>query len=216
MSALVKFIVVPVAGVSGTAGTIYIGSKIANFSGVDVEDDSIIETIKDKFEGRLITSRSDNLKWKSRFSKLQKAKKDSLEENLKNVKNEQELKAWCDDVVINPFESEDNIKVKGVQEYCTLYIRDQILGSHKLLEASGTWDEVNERLKNSKDRLSEEMEAIKKKLETESEALKKWCTSKYDLPFKDKKDQLLIDVSKFCTVVPKPKSTPSTPGAQAK
>ncbi|CBY92744.1 hypothetical protein HF1_07360 [Mycoplasma haemofelis str. Langford 1] len=215
MSALVKFIVVPVAGLGGTAGTVYVGSKLANFSGVDVEDDSIVETIKDKFVGRLITSKSDNPKWKSRLSKLQKAKKDELDEDLKNVKSEQELKAWCDDVAIKPFESETNIKVKGVQEYCVLYIRDQVLGSHKLLEKTGTWDGANGRLKGSTGKLSKEMEEVKKKLETEANALKEWCTSKYELPFKDKKDLLLADVSKFCTEL-KPKAVKPVASAETK
>ncbi|CBY92769.1 hypothetical protein HF1_07610 [Mycoplasma haemofelis str. Langford 1] len=117
MSAVVKFIVVPAAGIGGTAGTVYMGSSLVNFSGISDEEDSIVETIKDKFSGSLMTSvRSTDKKWNTRLSKLKSEDKSKLDESLKAITTEKELKDWCDEVSISPFVSQDDSKTRGVQE----------------------------------------------------------------------------------------------------
>ncbi|AEW45455.1 hypothetical protein MHC_02965 [Mycoplasma haemocanis str. Illinois] len=211
MSSLVftKLAFVSSAGVVGTVGVMYVGSKVADFSSVSDDVDSIIETVSDKYKNRLIKSNSNDQKWKSRLEKLRKSLKQDLDPELEKIKSdnskkESDLKQWCDSAAIQPWEKDSRI-VKGIEDFCTLTIKDQV-GKGKLISKTGTeeWKLANGKLRDFKeDKLSNEMKKLQDEIKKNesSDVLEKWCFNNMEDPFIDAKDVKYLDVSTFCVKV---------------
>ncbi|AEW45444.1 hypothetical protein MHC_02910 [Mycoplasma haemocanis str. Illinois] len=226
-----KFLGISCVGVGGTCSVVYVGSSwLSGFSGLDVEDDSIIQTVSDKFSNRLISNSKDrNGVWKARLDKLRKHSNGELDKDLKAIKEtkektEKDLRDWCEAAKIKPHSGEGNsLMVQGVEAYCTYVIKDQVNKAiHK--KDIDTWKPVNKKLMEHKGSLSNEMKELQKKVNREeSDELQKWCFESYEKPFKDKNDQLYKDVSSFCipvkaaakaSVTPDPSKSPTSVPAE--
>ncbi|AEG73082.1 hypothetical protein MHF_0818 [Mycoplasma haemofelis Ohio2] len=199
------------AGVGGTCSVVYAGgSWLSGFSGVHVDDDSVIQTVADKFSSRLIAKGRDSV-WRNRLSKLKGHKDGKLDQGLEEIKTnkdgkktEKDLQAWCEEAKIKPHSGEGaDLIVKGVEDYCTYMIKDQVnkaISSDK--KGTDTWKPVNKRLMEYKGSLSDEMKKLKEKVKNEdSTELQAWCFASYEKPFQDKNDQLYKDVSTFCVAI---------------
>ncbi|AEG73080.1 hypothetical protein MHF_0816 [Mycoplasma haemofelis Ohio2] len=202
--AYLKTALVGTAGVAGTAGTVYVGSKAVDFSSVTEDNDEIIHTVKDKFKGRLISKSDFSKGWKERLTKLQSDNSPDLHEGLKKLKtkdpkvSESDLKKWCNDSSIEPYEEESSL-AKGIDKYCTYLIKDKIHGLITGKEEKD-WKDAKEKFEALDDKqLSEEMQKVKKEKKLDT-----WCLGKYESPFKDSKDPLYLEVSKFCKKIKKP------------
>ncbi|CBY92748.1 hypothetical protein HF1_07400 [Mycoplasma haemofelis str. Langford 1] len=198
------------AGVGGTCSVVYAGgSWLSGFSGVHVDDDSVIQTVADKFSSRLIAKGRDSV-WKNRLSKLKEHKDGKLDQGLEEIKTnkdgkktEKDLQAWCEEAKIKPHSGEGaDLIVKGVEDYCTYIIKDQVnkaISSDKKIDV---WKSVNKRLMEYKGSLSDEMKKLREKVKSEdSTELQTWCFASYEKPFQDKNDQLYKDVSTFCVAI---------------
>ncbi|CBY92742.1 hypothetical protein HF1_07340 [Mycoplasma haemofelis str. Langford 1] len=210
-----KVAAVSAVGIGGTAGTVYLGGKAVNFSEIQDESDELIDTFKDKFEGRLVTAKASDKKWQTRFKKLQEAKaKKPQESGIPEVSKAEELQKWCQDASIAAF---DTSKEKVFEDYCVLINEEQ--ASKKLIQKGNGWKDANERLSKAKDSdISEELKKVRDKVKTdleESKELENWCTSKYSSPFKGKKDQEFIYLGTYCTEVKKPAKPAASKAPQA-
>ncbi|AEW45443.1 hypothetical protein MHC_02905 [Mycoplasma haemocanis str. Illinois] len=200
-------------GVGGTAGTVYLGSKIADFSGVEGDQDDIVDVIADKFKDRLLKdSKNNKEKWESRFKKLKQDGSGNLHSSLKKIKDNNQakaddLKAWCTDSYIKPME--DETFTNNVERFCTLLIKDQI--NNLISDATkDKWTDNNEFLKKKeKSFLSKEMQGIQDKLTKDETALSTWCLGKYESFYKGKEDPTYKDVHGFCKKIPKQSTAPS-------
>ncbi|AEW45434.1 hypothetical protein MHC_02860 [Mycoplasma haemocanis str. Illinois] len=207
-----KLVVISCAGVGGTVGVVYVGGKVVDFSGVQDEDNSIIETISDKYKARLVKADVKNSKWKVRLTKLRDWKESNLDPELQKIKEdkqkkEEDLKQWCESTVIQPYEK-DSLVTQGVEAFCTLTIKDQVRNT---ISGQGKeeWKLANEKLRDfDTSKLSEEMKKLQEDIKgkTDSDALEKWCFVSYDQLFMDTKNSKYLDVSSFCVKVPKPKA----------
>nr|WP_014272495.1 hypothetical protein [Mycoplasma haemocanis] len=194
-----KIATIGVIGAAGTAGTVYLGSKAVNFSSVQDESDELIDTFRDKFDGRLVTAKASDGKWQTRFTKLTQDKGKSIP-GLPEVKTKEELHKWCQDVSIMTFEQS---KEKVFEDYCVLINEEQI--SKKLIQKGKSWKDANERLSKAKDSdISEELKQIRDKVKSNldnGKELEDWCVPKYKLPFKGKKNKEFIYLNTYCTEV---------------
>ncbi|AEG73101.1 hypothetical protein MHF_0837 [Mycoplasma haemofelis Ohio2] len=216
-----KLASVSAAGVGGTAGVVYVGGKVVDFSDVPNDDDSIIETVSDKYKNRLVKSNATDQKWKDRLKKLRESKRQDLGVELEKIKSdtskkEVDLKQWCDSAAIQPWEK-DSLIVKGIEDFCTLAIKDQV-GRGKLISKTdtGEWKEANGKLKDFKtDKLSDDMKKLQEEIKKNesSDVLEKWCTKNMEEPFMDSKDSRYLDVSTFCIKVPKKATDKASPKA---
>ncbi|CBY92743.1 hypothetical protein HF1_07350 [Mycoplasma haemofelis str. Langford 1] len=206
-----KLAAISLAGVSGTVGVVYVGGKAVDFSGVQDEDDSIIETVSDKFKTRLVTSDAKSNKWEARLKKLRDSNEQNLDPELKKIKEDKEkkqgdLKKWCDSAVIQPYD-ENSLVTKGIEAFCTWTIKDQVRNT---ISEKGTekWTSATEKLKNfDTSKLSGEMKKLQEDIKkgTDSGSLEKWCFESYEQPFTDTKNSKYLDVSSFCVKIPVPK-----------
>ncbi|AEW45438.1 hypothetical protein MHC_02880 [Mycoplasma haemocanis str. Illinois] len=204
-------------GVGGTAGTVYLGSKIADFSGVEGEQDDIVDVIADKFKDRLLKDTQNNkAKWDARFQRLKADNSNNLHASLQKIKGDtnakvDDLKTWCTDAYIKPIE--DETFTKNVEQFCTLFIQDQISNLLKG-KTEDKWSENNDVLeKKEKRSLSKEMQEIQDKLKTDKKALSTWCLGKYESFYKGKDDPTYKDVHEFCRkIAKKPAKTSEATG----
>ncbi|AEW45439.1 hypothetical protein MHC_02885 [Mycoplasma haemocanis str. Illinois] len=219
-----KLAVLACAGVGGTCSVVYAGSSwLSGFSGLDVEDDSIIQTVSDKFSSRLIAKGKDSV-WQTRLDELRKHKGEELDKDLKAIrddskKKKEDLRDWCEAAKIKPNSGEgSDLLVKGVEAYCTYVIKDQVSRAVNKNDEE-TWKPINKRLMEYQGSLSNEMQKLKEKVKDENSIdLKQWCFESYKKPFKDKNDQLYKDVSTFCVsvkVAKKPAAEKSASEAQS-
>ncbi|AEW45478.1 hypothetical protein MHC_03090 [Mycoplasma haemocanis str. Illinois] len=216
------------AGVGGTFGAVYVGSSfVSDVSKGEADDDSVIQTVADKFGTRLISK--NNKKpgiWKKRLQKLKKHSSGQLDEKLKSIKEnsdeskaEKDLETWCEESKIKPHgEQEYLLIVEGVEKYCTYIIEEQVSGVvPKNKTGVDDWKLVNEAfVKSQKNSLSEDLQKVYDEVkgkEGSSLKLKEWCFNKYEEPFKGKEDSLYKEVSKMCKVVKPPKPAASKPGS---
>ncbi|AEG73081.1 hypothetical protein MHF_0817 [Mycoplasma haemofelis Ohio2] len=204
-------------GVGGTAGTVYLGSKVVDFSGVEGEQDDLVEVVADRFKDRLVKdTQNSKAKWEARFKKLKGDDSGKLHASLKQIKENQQskaddLKTWCTDAYIKPVE--DETFSSNVEQYCTLFIKDQI-GSLITDKSEDKWTENNSVLeKKDKKSLSKEMQKIQEELKTKKTALSDWCLGQHDSFYKGKDDSTYKDVHSFCKRIPK--KTPKTPDPKA-
>ncbi|CBY92747.1 hypothetical protein HF1_07390 [Mycoplasma haemofelis str. Langford 1] len=204
-------------GVGGTAGTVYLGSKVVDFSGVEGEQDDLVEVVADRFKDRLVKDTTkDKSKWDVRFQKLKQDTSGKLHTSLKQIKEDNQskaddLKVWCTDAYIKPVE--DETFSNNVEQYCTLFIKDQI-GSLITEKSEDKWTENNSVLeKKDKKSLSKEMKKIQEELKTKKNALSTWCLGQHDSFYKGKDDSTYKDVHGFCRKIPK--KTPKTPDSKA-
>ncbi|CBY92777.1 hypothetical protein HF1_07690 [Mycoplasma haemofelis str. Langford 1] len=217
------------AGVGGTCGAVYVGSSfVADVSKEVGDDDSVIQTVADKFGTRLISKNKKNGIWKKRLQKLKNHGSGELDAGLKTIKEnadqpkaEQDLEAWCEESKIKPHGGQEHsLMVKGVESYCTYIIEEQVNGVvPKSKDAIGDWKLVNEAfVKAQKVSLSQDLQKVYDEVkgnETTSLKLKEWCFGKYEEPFKGKDDALYKEVSKVCKSVKTPKPASPKPAASA-
>ncbi|AEG73076.1 hypothetical protein MHF_0812 [Mycoplasma haemofelis Ohio2] len=209
-----KVAAVSAVGIGGTAGTVYLGGKAVNFSEIQDESDELIDTFKDKFEGRLVTAKASDKKWQTRFTKLTSDEAKNLQ-GLPEVSKAEELQKWCQDASIAAF---DKSKEKVFEDYCVLINEEQ--ASKKLIQKGKDWKDANERLSKAKDSdISDELKKVRDKVKTDlekSKELENWCTSKYSSPFKGKKDQEFIYLGTYCTEIKKPAASKAPQAAEPK
>ncbi|AEG73110.1 hypothetical protein MHF_0846 [Mycoplasma haemofelis Ohio2] len=217
------------AGVGGTCGAVYVGSSfVADVSKEAGDDDSVIQTVEDRFSTRLIRKQKSNTIWEERFQKLKKNVDGQLHEKLQQIKGNsdskkaaQELKSWCEESWIKPQDGEESkLIVSGVEAYCTYVIKDQVSGVvPKSKDTINDWKLVNEAfVKAQKVSLSQDLQKVYDEVkgnETTSLKLKEWCFGKYEEPFKGKDDALYKEVSKVCKSVKTPKPASPKPAASA-
>ncbi|AEW45441.1 hypothetical protein MHC_02895 [Mycoplasma haemocanis str. Illinois] len=212
-----KLAVIALAGVGGTVGVVYVGEKVVDFSGVQDEDDSIIETISDKYKTRLVKAEAKSNKWDVRLKKLRSWSGSTLDQELQKIKSDngkkgEDLKNWCESAAIQPYEK-DSLVTQGVEAFCTLTIKDQANGTMSTSKKDiSDWKEVNKVFSElTKDSLSEDLQSVwdkvKSKVDTSLD-LKEWCFKKYDEPFVGKDNALYKEVVKVCKA---PKPAPAKP-----
>ncbi|AEG73098.1 hypothetical protein MHF_0834 [Mycoplasma haemofelis Ohio2] len=208
MSSLTKLAAASAAGIGGVGGVMYLKPSSTS------TEVKVVETFRDRYKNSLI-DKNDAAKWNSRKEKLSKDDDANLEEGLKKVKENKgatgdDVRKWCEEAVIKPYSSEDTSRIKGIEKYCTYTIEDKVKGTliSKEKKTEGDWKTANDRLlKELKDNLPENLKEAFDKLSASDGTkdalfLQKYCHEKYDLMFKDEKDPLYLEVSKFCTQVP--------------